>query len=194
MSEQGEAVWYDGALRERSDAVARMERDAIAFLRRAIAEFEADDSAWLLLIEALAIPDALDDPAEYGYATISHDFHVEVGDGRVALRLAPQLRRRLEATFAALTKQSWSVDARLHPGAIDTQVRGLAPQDVLRLEKRVTAQRAAVAANLARGVAQLASLASPSPLPTASAALDEGLRQVAEIAAAKVKRIRAASA
>jgi hypothetical protein len=56
VSERDASIWYDGATRDRREAVERIERDALAFLAEALRAFEADDSPWLHLLDDLQVP------------------------------------------------------------------------------------------------------------------------------------------
>ena len=192
MTDPEPPIWYDGAMREHREALGRIERDALAFLERAAADFERDDAPWLLLLDDLAVPFGLDDPADYDYATIPHAYSIEVTADLVLVRLSDRLPRQLEATFAALGKKPWCLAPRLQKGSIEMRVQGLDPAVVVRLEKRFVSQARAARALLDRGVATLVSLAAPSTLPRVTEALEDAARKVAAIAAAKVERVRSA--
>jgi hypothetical protein len=53
VSERDAPIGYDGATRDRHEAVERIERDALSFLGQAVRDFERDDSAWRLLLDDL---------------------------------------------------------------------------------------------------------------------------------------------
>jgi hypothetical protein len=188
VSERDASIWYDGATRERREAVERIERDALAFLAEALRAFEADDSAWLHLLDDLQVPSDLD---EVDDATFARGYSVRVGTDRLVLRLSERLPRQLEATHAALTRQPWCVDSQLHKGAIDLQVRALDRGVALRIEARLLSQARAVADGMKRSVAKLVAIAAPDPLPRVTAALDDATRRVDAIEAAKLDRLRA---
>lgn len=190
VPERDGPIWYDGATRARHDAVERIERDALGFLAQAVRDFERDDSAWRLLLDDLDIPVGLDDPADYGYATISHAFSINVTADLVVLGLCDLLPRQLAATFSALTKQPWCVAPRLHEGSIEMQVRRLGPAKAVRIEKELSLRARAVHDRMQRGIAKLISLVAPSPLPRVTDALDDARRTVEAISAAKIERLR----
>ena len=186
-----DALWYDGEVRARPEALGRIARDARSFLERAVRELERDDAAWLLLLDELHIPPGLDDPGE---ATISGAYAIEVTEDRVVVGLSALLPRQLEATLAALRKAPWCVAPRLHGGVIEMQVQSLDPAILARMEKKIAAHVRAIRAHLERGSAAFVAMAAPSPLAEATAGLADALLRVEAIRVAKVERLRRAGA
>lgn len=187
MTERDAPIWYDGATRGRQEAIDRIERDALAFLARAVSDFEANDSAWLLLLEGLDVPRDLDEPEE---GTFSRAYSIRVSDDRVIVYLSDRLPRQLQATFTALAKQPWCFAPQLRKGAIEMQVRKLDPTHQARIESYISLEARAVCDAMRRGIAALVSIAAPSPLPRVASALDGALQKVEAVSTAKIERRR----
>jgi len=187
MADPDALLWYDGAMRSPGDAAERIERDGLAFLEKAAADFESDDSAWLLLIEGLRVPDDLDDLDE---GTFYRHPLVTWRTDHLAVHLSERLPRRLAATFDALSAQPWCVSPQLGRGTIEMQVRGLTEDVRGGLVKRIRAREQDVCEQMRRGVSKLSALIAPSGVPGLVERLPKALAQVEAITSAKQERVR----
>jgi hypothetical protein len=163
--EAASSIFYDGAMRERAVAIERIERDGTAYLARAVADFERDDGAWLLLIEELNVPTDLDDPDLGTFA---------------------------RATFDALSSRAWCSSPSLARGSVEWRVCGLDPATAERIEKSIALRARRTEDAMKRAIAQLASVVAPAELPRSSAALQLAAERVVALATAKMERVRAA--
>jgi hypothetical protein len=186
VSERDALIWYDGAMRDRREAVERIERDALSFLAQAGADFERDDTAWLRLLDDLTIPIGLD--AE-DYGTFARGYFITVTADHVVINLDPRLPRTLDATFAALVAKRWCFAPRLSEGSIEMQVRGLDRAIAVQIEEDICRQARAVSDGMQRSIAKLVAIAAPDLPPRVSSALDDAIRRVEAVRSAKIERL-----
>ena len=186
-------IWYDGQSRDRAEVIALVRRDALAFLGAAVERFEAGASEWRVLVEDLyAGLDPGADDESTGATMSSSSWEAD------ALELTPphHFRHLARAIHARIATRPWCLSSSIRsprtqglPDTISITVGRINPVARARMGSAVESEAEALRAKLESGVAALVAVVAPDPMLDVAAALDDALRRVTEIEAAKRARI-----